>query len=829
MNPIYKFELTVNGTTERAYPLRNDDLSLSFEKESGEEFFRRKLSGELTFQSVDYQRISAAAFDTKFFLEMYISYDAGVNWDVYWAGEFWKTDCKFDEDAQTVKVTPTVSDQYTAILAGLDKEYNLIELKPEITPVMADKRPMIQVYVPGQTVIACFLSGMWWEQECEAISDVAILTETGDGKLNFALNSSAKVVEITGGAGLPDVMVGESFSETEVGTHTITSVGYEFLYYFSSGAGGSTARWEIIRRSDNVTLWSYELINSVPSVSPYTVVLTPVEGSGASGNVTLYIHDIPVYSRYLLDVGNIAGVPTFEISATEDIVPNNRNYHRVVGYAVSDTIYFSMLLSSTPTEWGFYNDSKYYLSPGQNYFPVARRAWGRVSIWFAFSMLDSEFEKAGRLSYTIKDTYSFSSVINVLLGMIAPGVTHYGTEEYSQFLYGANPLTGISQSLFIAPKSNVASAGYDQPAQKAPITLKNITDMLRDCFRCYWFIDGQNRFRIEHISYFMRGGSYSGNPVVGIDLDAETVTRTGKSWSYAANKYEYEKPEMTGRYQFGWMDDVTQPFNGFPIDIISGYVDSSKIENIDIMRFSSDFDYIILNPNSISKDGFVLLSGAKRQRPFYQSGAIQGQQRTTQAVGTPYSRMVGSGSTRITTGLIDIQGAFRVINNSALRYYVFYYDENGNWLGRADTWRTATRDFPNTYGARKIALTLSKTDSSAITPDEIPFNIYVLDDSLILPYYQYGDMTLQNGYLSFVFLQRYYAYDMPAKNYEINGIAQIAVGVKKLKLQSIRFPALHDPDLVKLIKTNIGEGVIDKISVNLSSREVNATLRYDTE
>jgi len=40
---------------------------------------------------------------------------------------------------------------------------------------------------------------------------------------------------------------------------------------------------------------------------------------------------------------------------------------------------------------------------------------------------------------------------------------------------------------------------------------------------------------------------------------------------------------------------------------------------------------------------------------------------------------------------------------------------------------------------------------------------------------------------------------------------------------------LYDPDMVKLIKTQLGNGTIQKISINLSSRNAKATLKYDTE
>ena len=151
-----------------------------------------------------------------------------------------------------------------------------------------------------------------------------------------------------------------------------------------------------------------------------------------------------------------------------------------------------------------------------------------MSIWFVFSVVDWLVESSARRTFTIRDTYPLASVISVLLAKIAPGITHEGTTDYSKFLYDeTNPITNVDQRLFITPKSNLVTAGYDQPAQKAPITLKRITDMLRDCFRCYWFIDEQNRFRIEHIQYFRNGGSYSGSPVVGIDLTTQKVPRNG--------------------------------------------------------------------------------------------------------------------------------------------------------------------------------------------------------------------------------------------------------------------------------------------------------------
>ena len=843
MNPIYKFELTAGNTTQRAFPIYNGDLSKDFEKESGQEFFRAKLSGKLTFQRDDYTFIVSKAFDTQFTLEIFISYNAGQSWASYWRGTFWKTDCDFDDDARYVVVQPTVLDQYNDVLAGMDKEYNLIELAPEIVPVKADKRPMIQVYVPGQSVIGCFLSGMWWEQEAEPESDETKLVND----FKFALNKVMTIADVSGSMSpqLPTsfskVFSGnERFNPQAQGTQEFIASGYKLVYGYGSGSGGQQYSWTIVRTSDNVSMWSFVAPNQTPPLLPVQIILTPVSSSGASGNVTLFVHDLPVYSRFVLDTAQISGLDTYQIP-DNDIVENNRNYTRVSGYYFPDTIYFSTSLTSTPNQWGLYQPGQYYFNPADNTllglgeaFPVARNAWGRVSIWFTFSAVDWVVEESGRQSFTIRHAYPLSSVISVLLAKIAPGITHEATTDYSQFLYGTN-LIDITQTLLITPKSNIVTAGYDQPAQKAPITLKNVTDMLRDCFRCYWFIDKQNRFRVEHIQYFRNGGSYSGSPVVGIDLTTQPVTRNGKAWAFARDQYKFDKPEMAARYQFGWMDDVTQLFEGFPIDIVSKYVNPDNIEQINVSKFTSDIDYILLNPGSVSKDGFVLLSAQFVEygpELFDKNSAQIGKYIITES-GTE-----DSNANCVITDYVPINENGLIITGTGIYFSanvgIKYYDENKNLIGVMPTTEAITNTGSGFVVARKYNAAYIRTTIRGYTEQRITtWSIRALVNSYKLPYVNFNfdgtDHILQNAYVAFCILQRYYAFDMPAYQYEINGEQMYASGIKKLKSQTLRFPVLSDPDLTRLVKTNLGNGTIEKLSINLSSRSANATLKYDTE
>lgn len=816
MNPIYKFELSALGNTQRAYPIYKEDLAKEYNKEQNEQFYRATLEGKLTFQRDDYAFIIAQAFDTQFILEVFISYDAGQTWASYWIGNFWKTDCEFDEDAQTVIVQPTVKDQYTDVLAGREKEYNLIELLPQIVEVKADKRAMIQIYVPGQSSVACFLSSMWWEQECEPESDETKLERTGDLKPNFALCAGRRAVEVSGSMSptLPPIFVGAiPTGSGMVVSYEYTNGAYKFTYSHAQSGSGQHTIWRIIRVADSVTMWELDT-NAAPPTLPYSVTLTPAS-SGARGNVELYIHDIKVYGRLILDVDTVLGTPTYKL-ADDDFVVNNRNYSRVIGYSFANSIFFSQRFSNEPTQWGIFQPGIYYDQPAilgsPELYPVARNSWVYVSIWFGYQSTDYFLEQNARHEFTLKDAFLLSSVIAVLLAKIAPEITHEATSDYSQFLYGSNPITGVDQRLLIAPKSNIVSANYDQPAQKAPITLKSVTDMLRDCFRCYWFIDEQNRFRIEHIQYFRNGGSYYNPPVVGVDLTTQRVSRNGKPWAFGRNRYQFSKPEMAARYQFGWMDDVTQLFEGPPIDIVSKYVNPDNTEQIDVSEFTSDIDYILLNPAEISKDGFVLLVGVPAN--YLETSIVQS--------GTPTSGVVFDldlsnfiGQTVTVEVVSDVAGVKFGQTDAFTEFEQIGVLENAN----------TTYSF--TFVVVHQFLMLYDAPANFVGTLQGVYGI-----SFKLPYFNAGNLTnhyLQNGYAAFCYLQQYYAYDMPAKIYSIDGVLETALGVKRLRTQSIRFPLLHDPNTFEAVKTSLGNGMIERLSINLSSRNANATLNYDTE
>ena len=278
MNPIYRFTLSADdGTSQIAYPIYSGNLAKEYEKESGEEFFRASLSGELTFEGPDYKYIKEKEFDAQMGILIEISYD-GTTFSEYWRGKFFRVDCAFDEDSETIKVKPSVDDKYGLLLAGMDKEYNLIELAPEIDEIRIDKRPMVQVYALGDSVVGCFLSGMWWEQECQEITNPTQLED-----MHFALNQVIWkfVVSGTFSPELPDLFFGTSFNFGEDKNYIN---GDYYLEYISADSASYKGYFSIKRVSDDVALWDYYNPNSY---LPTSMTLTPVVGHGATGNVVL--------------------------------------------------------------------------------------------------------------------------------------------------------------------------------------------------------------------------------------------------------------------------------------------------------------------------------------------------------------------------------------------------------------------------------------------------------------------------------------------------------------------------------------------------------------
>lgn len=614
--PEYKFY--VDGVEVRPH---YKSLKKKYAHESGQLFFRTTLEGQVTLYGVDYLLVKDFGVDIEHtFAIMKKNFTTGL-YEYYFTSTFNKMDCIIDTDKRSCQLKLSAKDAYNDILNGYDNTYNLLDNPPAVTAINLHKRPLIQAYKLGGSTISGFLGGEYWEQEvAEPIEDAEKLMSY----YKFALGAVTGELHISGAERYPEA----NGTYAGLGSTLTNNNGCTFRH--GTSVVDDFAPYVIVRDSDGVVLyrspqsykyWASTEIHKDFRVNPILLSADDVISEQITCN---YVFTYPIYCRLLCDVDAAEDGTTTYPLPIDDFVSDNRNYKYCIG--LKDGIFISSSRTvKEPTKYGVNDYGGYFtdkivssVTGIRRIFPVCRSTWVNSSIWFAFPILYDSFEVKWRKPYTLKDAYSIADVIQVLLAKLDPTVTHDATSEYSEFLYGITSPLGMAKfDLFITQKTNILKGEYDQAAQKAEISLEDICNMLRDCFRCYWFIEN-GKFRIEHVSWFMNGRSYSGSPSIQFDLSALYDQKNGKDLAYVSNKFEYDKSELSGRYEFEWMDEVSNAFLGSAIDVKAAYVQKDKTENIAISNFVTDLDYMLLSPESFSNDGFALLAARQNSEGLFE-------------------------------------------------------------------------------------------------------------------------------------------------------------------------------------------------------------------
>ena len=263
--------------------------------------------------------------------------------------------------------------------------------------------------------------------------------------------------------------------------------------------------------------------------------------------------------------------------------------------------------TTTPTEWGIKDVSagEYFVRPNpaaELALPISRNSWQLASYWFTYDDEVRAMEDANFSDAVIKDNYLLADVIKALLA--GTGITHEANFNYSSIMYGG-AVKGFTWHPVLTPKTNFLIGDYDTPAKKAEATLKDVLDMLRTAFKCFWFIDSTDRLRIEHISFFENGGSYAG-PQIGLDTTNTIQSRNGKSWAYNTNNFSFDGSEIPERLEFSWMDEQTLSFTGRPIVSVGADIEEGLVKKEQVSLFSTDFDFSLYNREDMNKEGFML-------------------------------------------------------------------------------------------------------------------------------------------------------------------------------------------------------------------------------
>lgn len=601
MNIRYKFYVDSREMNPAIY---SNDLSIEISPESGQEFARRKLSGTLVFQREDFVFLAEKSIETEMTLKITRSKDEGAFAD-YYVSKFSKTDCSWNYDNRTVSIKVETDDGYTDVLAGLDKEFDLIKLAPKIQKCMIVKRPCVQLHIENDSSVASYASGTYWEQD--VINDAG-LTQNMWAFSSFMLTFTMSNGTIyTGVLYRNNVSSGTNYEGTayddkglyrmEIAMNTVDTSGTTTFKIY--GINNGTLYWEgetYAGVSENGELLWEDTINMQMVTPPVT-------------NVTMTWRSNYIQSRILTDRQSMTGYDLYRITS-EDALEINPNYKYGAKVSFSNVVFVSARKTDTPNKWGMDSNGKYFLPPEDEggYLPLSKSNWTNSSYWFKYNDSVYEIDRIGRNSFVLNDAYPIHSVIQVLLNEIAPGITHSNTTAYSQFLYSeSDPISHKDINLIMTPTSNVKKAGYDQPAMKAPITLGEVLSMLYNTFKLKWHIK-DSKLIIEHIQYYYNGGTYDTEQQIGLDLTTTIQPSNNKPWGMGQNSFEYDKENAPERFQFSWANDVTEPFEGYPIEVKSNAVQKGNIEEITVGKFTSDIDFILSNPSMISDDGFVVMS-----------------------------------------------------------------------------------------------------------------------------------------------------------------------------------------------------------------------------
>lgn len=818
--------------TTEVSPVYGEDTSKQIEQESGQKFFRDKLSGKLEFLRDDYFLIRNATFDHEFVLYIDKRHSNGLWQSNWWTGVFYMTDCEFDDDDRICEVQPEPRDKYEKIMQSLEKEYNLIDVAPETVEVDVKIQPLVQIYIFGSSVVTNILSGTYWEQpiqDTSATTDPLFSLKLINDYF-FALEKTQPFVpgtSLSGGTLNPDISGNYNYPQYDSANnrYQLITVGAANIQGLGSqptdDPDGNAESMFIVSAvplddwDDFLSIWEasngnqFEYIGFQESNLGFQMHFRGLDGDSAPQNGTLthvsgatntasfsyttyennwlylrnaffdqqppvpflqrYVYVSPsgnifqqnngqgghsfqgakfrslddptsecrlftasFYVRYLTNELSVNGTNTQEIPQ-DDLVASNSRYTRVIGLLYSAFIAFDGN-TTTPDRWGRIasnaaNFGSNYFSQaifapssgvGQTY-PLARSEWTEVSWWFYYTSSLRLLQETGGTNYKLRHCYKIVDAIKALLIQLNLNVTHEEDAAHSEFLYGSNSIRGDLKYPIIAPKSNAIVGEFDKPAQKSNVRLSDILNFLRDFYQVYWFVDDDNRLRLEHIDFFDRGGTYSGQNIE-TDLTQLVELRSGKAWGYKTSKFKFDKSDMPEQIKHGWMDDSSEPFNGFPIEIRNNYVQKGNFEEKNLSLFTSDIDLIHAQAQSISQDGFV----------FFEA-------------------------------ILNIDNEF------VLPFVI------------------VTLSYPNEY-------------------------------------------KMQNGYAAMVYAHsQYWKYNLPAKEITLNLIDIQSLSIQKKRIQNVTFPSPVEPNPMKLVQSKLGVGQVKKMDINLTSDDVKMTIGYDTE
>ena len=671
------FSATVVGSSGTIYAtdipsneiLFDEKASLDWEQEPGQVFYRAKINGKIQFvrglAKAIVERMPADGYVDLYLRERL--YDS--------SGDVWPSSVQFNRyqvfrvglsdlkvKTNTAKIYPNTGgssykreyvveatnlvamDRYENILNNWEKEYDLIKLKVPTTRIQYVRRPCLQAYIPGSGYLANFLGGNYWEQEVSSPEDkVTSIVDTWHFKLckvlftirisgssdsnangiytfvadSNVVNSSYYLNQYVG----PMYKVGETSSNAQYriwiqGWPDQLPSGFSYLSLDRKSGSSWTSPTQISLITPYKTDWSVG-VEGLAVVDTYGM---DYNLSNPTQTVHWECFMTGVWARWILPTNSFGSRTTYKLSATDDLLAGDTNY-RYVAQAQDSDLTINPGTLNTAGSYG-QNDLGQYFNPPSSgattHAPFIPSAWDYTSYWINKNSYNTTVESQGRETVSIRDAYKLKDILMYLFAACYSNTESllpsdlFTIQDKTSVVIGDDDYLGVGvtlSTLFLIPKSNIVRGLYESPAQKAPITLKSVMDLLKDYFGLYWLSTSAGNVTVSFWDYFYAQDQTE--VLIGEDGNSAWINRRNhRPPQYASELIEYSKDEIPEREVISWMDPVTEPFVK-PIVRNIGYMVKADEENEKSFgQFNPDMDFMCISPGECSLDGFALKVGA---------------------------------------------------------------------------------------------------------------------------------------------------------------------------------------------------------------------------
>lgn len=630
----YTFKLVVTNLTtsvsnEYVVHPAYDSLKMKYSRQSGEMYYNKDIDTEFTLINDECDIVKQSSYYTKFVLEIY---DRGTK---IAEGAFRKTECKFDNDKRTAKFSVNANVLYELIESKKGDEYDLIKLGLEKRNLSYTIYPMVQYYELGTmnmlNIVQCEMAHKESATQIDALSELVGIDKDGAFSRQNIADTVSLYIRIT----IPSGQEG-------AGTYE-----YFGMWYVKVG---TTYHYRIPKVGDNTWYFKMEITNDNYG---YTVGLALFDNNNHRKTTTNWLEEASMMTEDSIIIftedGSSGYIASMKISAclcraigrtftSDERVPSDwSNIAFAIGGA--DPMYsgkgmknwctikqpYSHIVSCTTfsaTDQGYGhkpNDpTQFYCKPDNQhiYAPIMTTCWSDYhSFWVAVDEMSADAAliqgRNNTQNVTCKDMYEIGSVIKALLAKIDSRISFEPNYNYSHFLY--DPINPVSSqpngSMLITQKTNIIYTGYEYPAWKAPIHLEYILDFLKNGLNCYWYLDSENHFHIEHISYFIKGMTYGIDPRNKVVLSDRYDARNVRPQSYMTNKWQYKGADkQTTRIEFSWMDETGEIFDDYPIVVTDAYKfsETEQTEKRKVSMVTTDINFIYAMSDGVSNEGFAV-------------------------------------------------------------------------------------------------------------------------------------------------------------------------------------------------------------------------------